>query len=129
MRLRISVPTEVLLDAPVVKVVAESETGSFCLLPRHLDLATVLVPGLLTFVRDDGTEGVVAVDHGVLAKVGDDVRVACERALLADRPEVAARAVRERFREVGEHEKHARATLARLESDVVRRLAALRGSS
>jgi F-type H+-transporting ATPase subunit epsilon len=50
-RLLLSVPTGVLLDEPVTKVIAESPDGSFCLLPRHLDLATVLVPGLLTFVR------------------------------------------------------------------------------
>ncbi|MFN2323441.1 MAG: F0F1 ATP synthase subunit epsilon [Trueperaceae bacterium] len=126
MKLLLTVPTEVLLDEPVVKVVAESEAGSFCLLPRHLDLATVLVPGLLTAVRPDGAEVVVAVDHGVLVKVGGDVRVACQRAFVASDPDDAARAVRERFELTSEREKHARAVLARLEGDVVRRLADLR---
>lgn len=126
MNLLLTVPTEVLLDEPVVKVVAESEAGSFCLLPRHLDLATVVVPGLLTAVRPDGGELVVAVDHGVLVKVGGDVRVACQRAFVASDADDAARAVRERFRLTSEREKHARAVLARLEGDVVRRLADLR---
>lgn len=127
MRLFLSVPTEVLLDEAVVKVVAESPGGHFCLLPRHVDVATVLVPGLLSFVRPDGTEAVVAVDHGVLVKVGDTVRVACERAQPAPDAEAAARAVRERFFVQSEREKRARATLARLEGDVVRRLGDLRG--
>ena len=127
MRLLITVPTHVLLDEPVVKVVAESPEGSFGLLPRHLDLATLLVPGLLTFTRPDGDEAIVAVDHGTLVKVGDRVRVACRRALLAGDLQEAEQAVRERFLFESEREKLARAALARLEIDVVRRLGQLRG--
>lgn len=127
MRLLLSVPTDVLLDRRVDKVVAESPEGHFCLLPRHVDVATVLVPGLLTYLDEDGVEAVVAVDHGVLVKVGDEVRVACERAQVAPDAEAAARAVRERFVVQSEREKRARATLARLEVDMVRRLGALRG--
>jgi F-type H+-transporting ATPase subunit epsilon len=126
-RLLLSVPTGVLVDEAVTKVVAESADGSFCLLPRHLDLATVLVPGLLSFARAAGDEVVVAVDHGVLVKAGADVRVACRRAVVAGDLEAAERALRERFYVQSEREKRARATLARLESDVVRRLGELRG--
>ncbi len=126
LRLLLTVPTEVLIDRPVVKVVATGAEGSFCLLPRHLDLASVLVPGLLTFTSADGTESVVATDHGVLVKVGDDVRVACQRALEASDELEAERAVRERFHASSEREKRARAALARLEGDVVRRLGRLR---
>ena len=127
MRLLITVPTHVVLDEPVVKVVAESPAGSFGLLPRHLDLATLLVPGLLTFTRPDGEEAIVAVDHGTLVKVGDRIRVACRRALLARDPQEAEQAVRERFLFESEREKLARAALARLEVDLVRRLGQLRG--
>lgn len=127
MRLLLSMSTEVLLDCRVSKIVAESPEGHFCLLPRHVDIATVLVPGLFSYVLHDGTEAIVAVDHGVLVKVGDDVRVACERAHAAPDAETAARAVRERFVVQSEREKRARATLARLEVDMVRRLGALRG--
>jgi F-type H+-transporting ATPase subunit epsilon len=125
--LLVTVPTDVLLDEPVVKVVAESPAGSFSLLPRHLDLATLLVPGLLTFTRPDGDEAIVAVDHGTLVKVGERVRVACRRALLAGDLEEAERAVRERFLRENERERLARAALTRLEIDVVRRLGQLRG--
>lgn len=127
MRLLITVPTHVVLDEPVVKVVGESPAGSFGLLPRHLDLATLLVPGLLTFTRPDGEEAIVAVDHGTLVKVGDRIRVACRRALLAGDPQEAEQAVRERFLQESEREKLARAALARLEIDLVRRLGQLRG--
>lgn len=127
MRLLLSVPTEIVLDEEAAKVIAESPDGHFCLLPQHVDLATVLVPGLLTWWRDDGSEVVVAVDHGVLVKVGDAVRVACERALPTADAASAERAVLERFAVQSDRERRARATLARLEGDVVRRLGELRG--
>ena len=126
MRLLLSVPVDTLLDEPAEKVIAESPDGSFCLLPRHVDLATVLVPGLLTFTRPGGEEVAVAVDHGSLVKVGDEVRVACQRAFVAGDVASAAAAVRERFEAQSERDKRARAALARLESDVVRRLGELR---
>jgi F-type H+-transporting ATPase subunit epsilon len=91
-RLLLTVPTGILVDEPVTKVLAESAEGSFCLLPRHLDLATVLVPGPADVrARIGRREVVVAVDHGVLVKVGADVRVACQRAYVAGDLEEAER--------------------------------------
>ena len=51
MRLTVLLPTEILVDEEVVKVVAEAQNGSFCLLPRHIDFVAALVPGLLSFVK------------------------------------------------------------------------------
>jgi F-type H+-transporting ATPase subunit epsilon len=47
MRLKILLPTEIILDKEVIKVVAEAENGYFCLLPRHVDFVSTLVPGIL----------------------------------------------------------------------------------
>jgi F-type H+-transporting ATPase subunit epsilon len=52
-RLRIFLPEKVLLDRPVRKVVAEGESGSFALLPRHVDYVEPLVPGILAFTPAD----------------------------------------------------------------------------
>ena len=41
MRLKVLLPTPVLEDEEVAKVVAGAENGSFCLLPRHVDFAAV----------------------------------------------------------------------------------------
>lgn len=127
MNLRIRVPTEALLDTPVTRVVAEAHSGSFCLLPRHLDLVTVLVPGLLSYTRPDGSEGVVVVDHGLLTKVGSHIEVVCQRALVAADVAGAMAALRAQMEQRSEREKRARTTLARLEVDVVRQLGELRG--
>ena len=44
MRLRILLPANVLLDEAASKIVAEAPNGSFCLLPKHRDFVTSLVP-------------------------------------------------------------------------------------
>ena len=56
MQLKVLLPTQVLVDEPVSKVVAEGEDGSFCLLPRHVDFTSALVPGLLVFEPAGGGE-------------------------------------------------------------------------
>ena len=65
MRMRILLPSEIFLEEEVSKINAEAENGAFCLLEHHVDFATVLVPGLLSFVAD-GREEFVAVDAGTV---------------------------------------------------------------
>ena len=42
MHLKVLLPTRVLVDEAVSKVVAEAENGSFGLLPRHVDFVAAL---------------------------------------------------------------------------------------
>ncbi len=37
MRLKVLLPTKVLVDEPVTKISAQDGTGAFTLLPRHID--------------------------------------------------------------------------------------------
>jgi len=126
MKLVLSVPTGVLVDTSVGKLVAESDRGSFCVLPGHADTAILLVPGLLAYWGANGDEVIVAVDEGVLVKAGEELRVACQRAVVAGDLGSAEATVRERFQTQSEHEKRARSTLLRLEADILRRLGELR---
>ena len=126
MKLVLSVPTGVLVDTSVRKLVAEADHGSFCVLPRHADTATLLVPGLLAYWGANGDEVIVAVDEGVLVKTGEQVRVACQRAVVAGDLGSAEATVRERFQTQSEREKRARSALLGLEADIIRRLGELR---
>ncbi|MDY6909404.1 MAG: hypothetical protein SWC40_05625 [Thermodesulfobacteriota bacterium] len=65
MRLRILLPTEILLEEPVRKIVAEAPNGFFCLLPRHVDFVTALVLGILSYEAEDGRERFAAMDEGI----------------------------------------------------------------
>jgi F-type H+-transporting ATPase subunit epsilon len=126
MRLRILLPTQVLVDASVSKVVAEAENGSFGLLPRHIDVVTALVPGILTYVDSDGRQQLVGIDEGILVKCGDEVRVATGRAIRGTNLDTLKREVERWFLEMDEQAAIARTAMARLEAGVVRRFTELR---
>ena len=81
MHLRVLLPSQVLIDEEVSKVIAEAENGSFCLLPRHVDIVAALTPGLLSFTSVDGSEEFIATDEGVLVKHGPDVSVSVRDAV------------------------------------------------
>lgn len=120
MRLRIALPTEVLVDEPTVKVIAEAENGSFCLLPRHIDFVAALVPGVLSFFDQSGHENYVAVDEGTLVKCAADVYVSTLNGVRGTDLEHLQELIQERFIELDEHERKARTALARLEAGTLR---------
>lgn len=121
MRLRVLLPTEVLVDEAVGRVTAEAVNGSFCLLPRHVDFASALVPGLLSYETAGGSERFLAVDGGILVKCGPDVTVSTRRAVGgADLGGLRA-TVRSEFETLDERERTVRAAAARLEAGLIRR--------
>lgn len=126
MRLRILLPTLVLVDASVSKVVAEAENGSFGLLPRHIDVVTALVPGILVYVDSDGRHQLVGIADGILVKCGDEVRVATGRAIRGSDLATLKREVERWFLEMDEQAAIARTAMARLEAGVIRRFTELR---
>lgn len=126
MRLLLSVPTGVVLDTRAAKVSGESDRGSFTILPRHADGAMLLRPGLLSYVGEDGAEVFVAVDEGILVKADRDLRVACQRAVVAGGLEDARSALVEHLHGRSEHERKARSVLLALEAEVLRRMGELR---
>lgn len=121
MRLRVLLPTEVLVDEEVFKVIAEAENGSFCLLPRHVDFVTALVPSVLCFYTGEGKENFAAVDQGVLVKCGRNVSVSTLNGVRGSDLEHLQDLIDERFLELDEHERRARTALARLEAGTLRR--------
>jgi len=121
MRLKVLLPSEVLLDVAVTKVSAEAENGAFCLLPRHIDFVAALVPGLLSFETEDRQEEFLAVDEGILVKCGAQVLVSTRQAVRGPDLGTLRQAIDDQFRAVDEQEKKARAAAARLEVDLVRR--------
>lgn len=121
MRLKIFLPTEVLVDENATKVVAEAENGSFGILPRHIDFVAALVPGVLEYLDADGRERFVGTDHGILVKQGENVLVSTRNAVAGDDLATLRDVVEERFLELDDRERSARSALARLEAGVVRR--------
>ena len=126
MHLKLLLPGETLIDAAVAKVVAESEDGQFCLLPRHVDWVAALVPGLLLHTTLDGEEHPVAVDTGTLVKCGPEVLVSVRAAVAGHDLETLRATVDREFLQLSEQDRQVRSALARLEASALRRFVELR---
>jgi len=122
MNLKVLLPTEVLVNEPVVKVHAEAHNGHFCLEPNHIDFVAALVPGLLIFEDANGAEKLVAVDEGVLVKVGPDVTVSTQHAVRGTDLGTLHHIIEDNFKEIDARESATRCALAQLEAEFVRRL-------
>jgi F-type H+-transporting ATPase subunit epsilon len=122
MRLRVTVPLEPLVDTEVSKVTAEAVDGWFCLLPRHIDLVTALVAGVLVYEDPAGQEAFVAIDESVLVKCGEEVLVSTPRAVTGSVLGELQAAVAEQFRRRDEREVLTRAAVRKLEATFLRGL-------
>ncbi len=124
MRLRVLRPFAVFVDeADVSRIVAETASGSFGLLPHRLDCVAALAPGILTYETDARDEIFVAVDEGVLVKTGADVLVSVRGALRGTDLGQLRNAVTEQFEKQDTQDRDMRSAMARLESGFLRRFA------
>jgi F-type H+-transporting ATPase subunit epsilon len=121
MRLKVILPREILIDNQVTKIIAEGVNGSFCLLPRHIDFISALVPGILTYFLPDGQQLYLAVDEGILVKCGGEVFVSTLNAIQDDDLNTLKQTVVEQFRVLDEQEKLTRSALAKFEVNIMRR--------
>jgi F-type H+-transporting ATPase subunit epsilon len=91
------------------------------ILPRRLDCATALAPGILTYETETGGEVDLAVDQGVLVKVGMNVLVSVRNAIGGTDLAELHEAVKREFLHLDEQEKNVRSVLAKMESGFIRR--------
>jgi F-type H+-transporting ATPase subunit epsilon len=124
MDLRVLLPFGVFAEKTgVSRIVVETLQGSLGLLPQRLDCVVALVPGILIYEDEADGEACVAVDEGVLIKVGPAVLVSVRNAIAGtDLPQLRE-AVEREFLNLDEREQSVRLVLAKLESGFVRRLA------
>ena len=124
MRLKVLLPFRVFADkTDVTRIVAETREGSFGLLPRRRDCVAALVPGILTYQSEAGGEVFVAVDEGVLVKIGDEVQVSVRRASSGTDLASLRDAVRRDYLTLDALALSARAATQKLESGFVGRFA------
>ena len=121
MNLKILLPSQILINQEVTKVIAEAENGSFCLLPSHIDFVASLSPGIFSFTTPEHAEEMLAMDEGTLVKCGPNVLVSTRNAVLGPDLGMLKMTVEENYLALDEKEKVARAAAAKLEIDIVRR--------
>jgi F-type H+-transporting ATPase subunit epsilon len=123
MNLKVLLPYQVYADKTgVSRVVAETRTGSFGLLPHRLDCVAALTPGILTYETETDGEVFMAVDEGVLVKTGLDVLVSVRRALGGTDLGQLRAAVEKEFLTMDEREQNVRSVMAKMETGLLRRL-------
>ena len=126
MNLKVLLPFQVFIDKTgISRIVAETSDGSFGLLPHRLDCVAALTPGILTYETISDGEVFLAVDEGVLVKAGPDVLVSVRRAIVGTDLGLLREAVEREFLTLDEHEQSVRSVLAKMEGDLIRRMASL----
>ena len=126
MHLKILLPFQVFAEKTnVSRIVAETPEGFFGLLPHRLDCVAALAPGILTYETAADGEVFVAVDEGVIVKAGPDVLVSVRRALAGANLGQLRDAVEREFLTLDEQEKSVRSVVAKMEGDLIRRMATL----
>ena len=126
MTLKILLPFRVFLEqTTVVRIVAETRSGSLGLLPRRLDCVAPLAPGILVYETEGEGEIYVATDEGVLVKTGSQVLVSVRRALRGADLGHLHETVQGEFLSRNEQEQNVRTVVAKLEAGLLRRFVSL----
>lgn len=124
MNLKILLPFMIFAEkTAVLRIVAETQAGSFGLLPQRLDCVAALTPGILIYETVADGEVFVAVDGGVLVKSGAEVLVSVRRAIGGANLGALRQAVEQEFLRLDEGEQSMRTVMAKLETGFLRRFA------
>jgi F-type H+-transporting ATPase subunit epsilon len=123
MHLKILLPFMVFSDTDkVIRVVAESVTGSFGILPHRLDCVAALVPGILTYETESNAVQYMAIDEGILVKIGQQVIVSVRNAIGGSDLGKLREAVDKEFKTLDNEEKNVRSVMAKMEIGFIQTL-------
>ncbi len=126
MHLRVLLPYQIFVEkAGVSRIVADTQAGSYGLLPQRLDCTAALPPGILMYETAADGQVFLAVDEGVLVKAGTEVMISVRRAVRGNDLQHLHELVTKDFLQVEVREQEARSTMARLENGFLHRFAAL----
>jgi len=122
MKLRISSLGAPLIDESVRSVRAVDESGAFGILPRHVDLVSVLAVDVVSWTREDGSTGHCAVKGGVLDVRDGDIAIAAREAHCDDDLRRLEATVLAAYRRRDDAEREARIGTHALEFRAVRQI-------
>ncbi len=126
MQLKILLPFRVFAKVSgVARIVTETGAGSFGLWPHRLDCVAPLMPGILMYQTQSDGEVYAAIDEGVLVKTGLDVMISVRNAIVGIDLDHLRATVKQEFLTLDQQQRSVRWTMAKLETNIVRRLAEL----
>jgi F-type H+-transporting ATPase subunit epsilon len=127
MNLKILLPFNVFSERKNVKrIVAETNIGSFGLLPQRLDCVAALVPGILEYETEEQGIVYIAIDEGILVKAGANVLISVRNATGNADLGKLKESVEKEFANLDERERNVRQVMAKLESSFIHSIEKLR---
>ena len=124
MHLKILLPFQVFVqEDEITNIVVETTNGSLGILPQRLDCVAALVPGILSYENTAAELVYVAVNEGVLVKVGRNVLISVRNAISGTDLSQLRKAVNQEFLNLNEQEKNARSVIMKMESGFISQLA------
>lgn len=123
MDLRIITPLAVLVDSPARSLQAVDDSGSFGILPHHVDFITRLSVSVVTWVAGDGSAYFCALRGGALTVENGKVAIASREAVIGDNLDNLDRDVLVRFHQDIDDERFEYIEANRRQLDVTRQLA------
>lgn len=124
MNLKIFLPFRIFMEMTgVSRVVVETSEGSIGFLEHRLDCVAALVPGILIYEAHAGEPVYVAVDEGAAVKTGADVLISVRHAIAGTDLSQLHETVKKQFLKIDEQERDVRAAVARMDGDLIRRVA------
>jgi len=120
MTLKLQTPSETAIVDGVEKIIADTPKGRYCFLPRHIDFVTVVKPGILSYLKNNGEEIFAAVDEGILVKKGPEVTISARDIIIGQGLGSLKKAVITKFESIDDREKKSREILAKLEAEFAR---------
>ena len=102
-------------------MIFDAKDGSFCLLPRHIDFVSVLVPSILTFQSQNGTEQYLVHDEGILVKQDLEVLIAIKHGLIENTLGSLKNRLEKEFQDIETQEKKTKQLLTDMEVDFIKR--------
>jgi F-type H+-transporting ATPase subunit epsilon len=125
MDLKILLPSHVFAEkAGLSRIVFETGDGSYGVLPHRLDCVAVLCPGILVYENEAEGEAYVAIDAGIFVKTGADVLVSVRNAIAGQDLAQLRETVEREFLDLNQQEQSLRSALLKMESGLIRRMAA-----
>ncbi|WP_339840835.1 F0F1 ATP synthase subunit epsilon [uncultured Maribacter sp.] len=129
MELHILLPFKIFLKiSGVLRIVVDTNAGSYGFLPHRLDCVAALVPGILTYETKEGQEYFVAMDEGILTKRDGFVEISVRNAIAGADLGKLRSAVESQFIDLDEEERDVRKAVAKLESEFIHGIKKLRQS-
>jgi F-type H+-transporting ATPase subunit epsilon len=120
MNLKVLLPFRVFDEIKnVSRIVLETSTGAYGLLPLRLDCVAAIVPGIFTYETSEGRVSYLAVDEGVLVKAGREVLLSVRNAVGGTDLGQLQESVKKEFMNLDVNEIKVRSAMAKMESGLI----------